>query len=109
MGKEIEKNIQKTNKRDEEKNFQSFTLLELSLYVINQTIYNTWRENNKRNVNNQCCLTSRSFNLEKIYELDIPSLFKKMIHSTLFKTYNRECWDCEAEEYRYQIQLKSKS
>ena len=109
MEKLIDKNIQETNRRDEVKNIQSFTLLELSLYTINQTIYNTWREKNKRNGNNQCCLTSRSFNLESIYELDIPSFFKKIIHSTLFKTYNRECWDCEADEYRYQIQLKSKT
>ena len=53
MEKLIDKNIQETNRHDEVKNIQSFTLLELSLYTINQTIYNTWREKNKRNGNNQ--------------------------------------------------------
>jgi len=108
MVKEVEKTSTGFIRHGDATRFQSPTLFELSLHTINNTIYNTWKESNKKNMKTQCCLTSRSFNLDKIYELDIPTFFKKRIHSTLFKTYNNECWDCEADEFRYQAELKAK-
>jgi hypothetical protein len=107
MLKETKRQIINLDHRENVVKHQSSTLFDQSLHAINQHIYASWKEQNRKNMKTICCLTSCSFNLENIYKLDIPSCLKKTIHSTLFNKYNTECWDCEADEFRHQAELKS--